>query len=85
MKHNDLFTIRYRLHGEQRSFIVRAAQMNNAEAWHWASCDAGVAVIPRFGQHTLKRVSKPMAEKYGITDVRWSGAEAIQWAEGLTQ
>ncbi|ONH49933.1 hypothetical protein SAMN04490182_1873 [Pseudomonas cedrina] len=85
MKHNDLFTIRYRLHGEHRSFIVRAAQMNNAEAWHWASCDAGVAVIPRFGQHTLKRVSKPMAEKYGITDVRWSGAEAIQWAEGLTQ
>ncbi|MBN2991362.1 hypothetical protein JWR97_08140 [Pseudomonas cedrina subsp. fulgida] len=84
MKHNDLFTIRYRLHGEPRSFIVRAAHMNNAEAWHWASCDAGVAVIPRFGQHTLKRVSKPMAEKYGITQVQWSGAEAIQWAEGLT-
>jgi glycosylphosphatidylinositol transamidase (GPIT) subunit GPI8 len=84
VKHN-LFTIRYQLHGEPKSFIVRAAQMNNAQAWHWASCDAGVAIIPRFGQHTLKRVSKPMAEKYGITDVRWSGSEEIQWAEGLTQ
>ncbi len=81
MKHNGLFTIRYQLHGEQKSFVVRAAQMNNAEAWHWASCDAGVAVIPRFGQHTFKRVSKPMAEKYGITDVRWSSAAEIEWAE----
>ncbi|CRM79064.1 hypothetical protein J1G34_23265 [Pseudomonas sp. Wu6] len=85
MKNNELFTINYQLHGEPRSFIVRAARMNNAEAWHWASCDAGVAVIPRFGQNNLKRVSKPMAEKYGITDVRWYGAAAIQWAEGVTQ
>ncbi|WPO00265.1 DUF6555 family protein [Pseudomonas sp. MUP55] len=85
MKNNELFTIKYQLHGKPRSFIVRAARMNNAEAWHWASCDAGVAVIPRFGQHNLKRVSKPMAEKYGITDVRWCGAAAIQWAEGITQ
>lgn len=84
MKHNDLFTIEYRLHGEPKSFIVRASQMNNAEAWHWASCDAGVAVLPKFGQHTLKRVSKPMAEKYGITQVRWSAATQVQWAEGLT-
>ncbi|QXH77851.1 DUF6555 family protein [Pseudomonas salmasensis] len=83
MKHNDLFTIEYQLHGESKSFIVRAPRMDNAEAWHWASCDAGVAVIPKFGQHTFKRVSKPMAEKYGITQVRWSGAAQIQWAEGL--
>ncbi|AVE03898.1 DUF6555 family protein [Pseudomonas palleroniana] len=81
MKHNDLFTIEYQLHGEPKSFIVRAAQMNNAEAWHWASCDAGVAIIPRFGRQALKRVSKPMAEKYGISDVRWSTAQQIQWAE----
>ena len=83
MKHNDLFTTEYQLHGEPKSFIVRAPRMDNAEAWHWASCDAGVAVIPKFGQHTFKRVSKPMAEKYGITQVRWSGAAQIQWAEGL--
>ena len=83
MKHNDLSTIEYQLHCEPKSFIVRAPRMDNAEAWHWASCDAGVAVIPKFGQHTFKRVSKPMAEKYGITQVRWSGAAQIQWAEGL--
>ncbi|WP_300628476.1 DUF6555 family protein [Pseudomonas sp.] len=85
MKNNELFTINYQLHGRPRSFIVRAARMNNAEAWHWASCDAGVAIIPRFGQNNLKRVSKPMAEKYGITDVHWCGAAQIQWAEGVTQ
>ena len=79
-----IYTINYQLHGQPKSFVVRAEVMNNAEAWHWASCDAGVAVIPRFGQHTLKRVSKPMAEKYGITDVRWCRAAQIQWAEGLT-
>jgi len=85
MKHNELFTISYQLHGERKSFIVRAQGMDNGEAWHWASCDAGVAVIPKFGQQKLKRVSKPMAEKYGITDVHWRGAAAIQWTEGLSQ
>lgn len=84
MNASELFTIDYQLHGVTKSFIVRAPQMNNAEAWHWASCDAGVAVIPRFGQHTIKRVSKPIAEKYGITAVRWSGAASIQWTEELT-
>lgn len=84
MKRNDLFTIHYQLHGEPKSFIVRAPQMNNAEAWHWASCDAGVAVIPKFGQQNLKRVSRPMAEKYGITDVQWSSATEIKWAENVT-
>lgn len=85
MKPNELFTISYQLHGERKSFIVRAPCMDNVDAWHWASCDAGVAVIPKFGQQKLKRVSKPMAEKYGITDVHWSGAAEIQWTEGLTQ
>ena len=81
----QLYVIEYDLHGDHRTFIIRLEKMDNAVAWHWASCDAGVAVIPRFGQNNLKRVSKPMAEKYGITDVRWCGAEEIQWAEGVTQ
>ncbi len=85
MKASDLFTIEYQLHGVPKSFIVRAPQMDNAQAWHWASCDAGVAVIPKFGQNTLKRVSRPMAEQYGITHVRWSSAAEIQWMEALTQ
>lgn len=84
MKQNQLFTIQYQLHGQPKSFVIRAIQMSNAEAWHWASCDAGVATIPKFGQHQIKRVSKPMAEKYGITEVRWSSAAAIRWTEGVT-
>lgn len=66
-----LYVIEYKLHGTPKSFIIRAEVMNNAEAWHWASCDAGVAIIPRFGRGKIKRVSKPFAEKYGITNMRW--------------
>lgn len=66
-----LYVIEYELHGVGKTFIVRADVMNNAEAWHWASCDAGVGIIPKFGRQRIKRVSKPFAEKYGITNVRW--------------
>jgi hypothetical protein len=49
--------------------------MDNAEAWHWASCDAGVGRIGRFGRSEVKKTSKPTAEKYGITEVTWRAAE----------
>ena len=68
---NNLFVINYKLHGVPKSFIIRSKSMQNADAWHWASCDAGVAPIPRPGRPPLKMVSKPQAEKYGITDVTW--------------
>jgi len=76
-----LYVIEYELQGEHRTFIIRLDRMDNAEAWHWASCDAGVGVIPRFGQHKIKKVSRPMAERYGIANVRWrvsgQGAEFV--------
>jgi hypothetical protein len=75
----SLYIIDYVLHGEPKSFIIRAEVMNNSEAWHWASCDAGVGRIPKFGREKVKRVSKPMAEKYGITDVRWRASVAPSW------
>ena len=71
MAGQQLYVIDYELQGEPRSFIIRLETMNNTEAWHWASCDAGVGVIPRFGQQKIKKVSRPMAERYGITNVRW--------------
>lgn len=71
MAGSQLYVIEYELHGSYRTFIIRLERMDNAEAWHWASCDAGVGMIPRFGQHSLKKVSKPMAERYGITNVKW--------------
>ena len=67
----QLYVIEYELHGEFRTFIIRLECMDNAEAWHWARCDAGVGIIPRFGQHKIKKVSRPMAERYGIANLRW--------------
>ncbi|AOE60414.1 hypothetical protein LOY64_14685 [Pseudomonas corrugata] len=75
----SLYIIDYMLHGEPKSFIIRAEAMNNSEAWHWASCDAGVGRIPKFGREKVKRVTKPLAEKYGITDVRWRASVAPTW------
>jgi len=66
-----LFVIEYTLHGVPKSFIVRSTTMDNAEAWHWASCDAGVGRIGRFGRENVKKTSKPLAEKFGIEKVQW--------------
>ena len=71
MNNAKLFVIDYQLHGKQKSFVIRAEAMDNAEAWHWASCDAGVGHIPRYGREKVKTVSKPLAERYGITEVTW--------------
>ncbi|WP_256544482.1 DUF6555 family protein [Pseudomonas sp. HMSC08G10] len=67
----QLYIIDYRLHGQPRSFIIRLERMDNAEAWHWASCDAGVGIIPKFGREKIRKVSRPMAERYGLSDVSW--------------
>lgn len=67
----QLYVIEYELHGKPRSFIIRLAKMDNAIAWHWASCDAGVGIIPRFSQQKIKMVSRPMAERDGVAKVTW--------------
>jgi len=72
MSNGSLYVVVYQLHGEARRFVIRAERMDNANAWHWAACDAGVGVIPRFGSSNIKKVSKPLAERSGITDVQWS-------------
>lgn len=66
-----LYVIEYELHGNHRTFIIRLEKMDNAVAWHWASCDAGVGIIPRFSQQKIKLVSRPVAERYGIAQVKW--------------
>jgi len=57
--------------------------MNNAEAWHWASCDAGLGRIPKFGREKVKKVTRSVAEQFGITNVRWrpSGQEPFKPAD----
>lgn len=68
---NSLYVIEYEYHHEPKSFIIRAEVMNNAEAWHWACCDAGIGIIPRSRNEKIKRISKPLAERYGLENVRW--------------
>ena len=74
MANPTLFIIDYRLHGAEKSFIIRLPQLNAADAWHWASCDAGVGRIPRFGREKVQKTSKPMAEKFGVENVKWRPA-----------
>ncbi|NUT78745.1 hypothetical protein HNO86_27265 [Pseudomonas sp. C1C7] len=81
MARADMFIIEYHLHGKPKSFIIRAQSMNNAQAWHWASCDAGVAPIPKPGRPPLKVVSRPQAEKYGITEVKWRETATLEWTQ----
>lgn len=71
MNNPKLFVIEYSLHGALKSFVIRAEKMDNGEAWHWASCDAGVGRIGRFGREQVKKTSKPLAEKFGIEGVTW--------------
>lgn len=76
MPDNALYVVKYSLRGEAREFVVRSDRMDNAEAWHWAACDAGVAVIPRFGRSNIRKVSRPQAERHGISDVAWRSMAA---------
>lgn len=69
---DKIYIVEYTLHGAPRLFVIRHSKMTNEDAWHWASCDAGVGAIPRFsGERNFKKVSRPNAERYGIGDVRW--------------
>lgn len=72
-----LYAIVYAIHGQAKSFVIRADKMDNAEAWHWASCDAGVGHIPRSSRDQTRKTSKPMAERFGITDVKWRSADTV--------
>lgn len=84
MSHTEIYVIEYLLYGKQRSFVIRANSMSNADAWHWASCDTGAAPIPKPGKAPLKKFSRPMAERYGITDVRWRKSATVEWPEDET-
>ncbi|GFM68006.1 hypothetical protein PSCICO_32850 [Pseudomonas cichorii] len=65
------YRIDYLLNGTFKSFYIRADNMDNAEAWHHASVDAGLARIPKYRLEKVPRVTKPHAEHFGITNVEW--------------
>jgi hypothetical protein len=66
------YRIDYLFNGAFKSFYISAEHMDNAEAWHHASVDAGIARIPKYRLEKVARVSKPYAEHFGITDVEWA-------------
>jgi hypothetical protein len=68
------YRIDYLLNGSFKSFYVRASEMNNAEAWHWATVDAGLGQLPKYRADPVAKLSKPKAERLGVTDVEWSRA-----------
>ncbi|WP_213879288.1 DUF6555 family protein [Pseudomonas sp. dw_358] len=77
MPSTQLYVIDYSLHGQAKSFVIRADRMDNAEAWHWASCDAGVGRIGRNTREKIKKTSRPWAERFGITEVSWRAASTV--------
>lgn len=72
MPFNKHYRIDYLLHGNYKTFYVRAAAMDNAEAWHWASVDAGFGQIPKYRTDKVPKISKPKAEQLGISQVEWT-------------
>lgn len=68
------YRIDYLLQGAYKTFYIRASKMDNAEAWHWATVDAGIGQLPKYRTDPVSRLSKPQAEKHGITNVEWSKA-----------
>lgn len=81
MSCQSFFIVDYQFFGKPKSFILRVATMSNPVAWHWASCDAGVAPIPKPCKAPVKMFSKPMAERHGVTDVKWRESTSLNWTE----
>lgn len=72
MSQNKHYRIDYLLNGNYKTFYISAAAMDDAEAWHWATVDAGFAQIPKYRADKVPRISRPHAEHLGITEVEWS-------------
>jgi hypothetical protein len=69
MSHIVLYPIEYKLRDQRRTFVIRAG------------CDAGIAPIPKPGRPPLKIYSRPLAQRYDVTDVRWREAATLNWAD----
>ncbi|MEN4748898.1 DUF6555 family protein [Pseudomonas sp. Ps21-P2] len=74
MAHSAHYRIDYIHNGTYKSFYVSTETMTNAEAWHWAAVDSGVAQIPKYRRDNVQVVSKTLAERHGIAEVQWSQA-----------
>ncbi|MDB6052334.1 MAG: hypothetical protein JWR17_5080 [Pseudomonas sp.] len=66
------YRIDYLLNGSYKTFYISAPHMDKAEAWHWATVDAGIAQIPKYRSDQVPKLSVPQAELRGIASVEWS-------------
>lgn len=74
MNDSSHFHISYLLRGEAKSFYLYSDGMTQSHAWHMAAVDSGFAEIPKYRCDKVPEVSKPKAERFGITDVAWRPA-----------
>ena len=81
---SHLYIIDYIIHGQSKSFVIRADDMDILAAWHWASCDAGFGYIPRSSRDKTKKTSKPEAERAGISEVKWRSSDRSAAPMGST-
>lgn len=72
MSQHKHYRIDYLLHGSYKTFYISAAAMDNAEAWHWATVDAGFGQIPKYRNDRTPKISKPEAEHLGVVNVEWT-------------
>ncbi len=50
------YRIDYLMNGSFKSFYIRTEHMDNVEAWHYASVDAGLARIPKYRLEKVPRL-----------------------------
>lgn len=56
------YRIDYFLNGAHKTFYIRAGIMNNSEAWHWATVDAGVGQLPKYRTDPIHKLKAPSRE-----------------------
>ncbi|WP_330208607.1 MULTISPECIES: DUF6555 family protein [unclassified Pseudomonas] len=78
------WTTRHRQTGSATLFIAQASTV--ADTLHSADraegfghCDAGLTPIPKPDRPPPKRFSKLMAERLGVTDVKWREFVRVVW------
>jgi hypothetical protein len=71
---NTHYQINYLIHGSYKTFYIHSQAMNQAEAWHWATIDAGLSQIPKYRADKVARLSQPQAELLGLSRVEWKAA-----------
>lgn len=72
MAQDKHYRIDYLNNGAYKTFYIAAERMDSAEAWHWASVDAGFGQIPKYRRDPVPKLSKPQAERLGIANVEWT-------------